>query len=118
MGRKVVVMIDINAEQLVPLREVPQFLPRRAGRKVHISTVYRWTQRGVRGIQLESVRVGGSTYTSREAMQRFAERLSQPGQVQLPGGPATTRTRQQQIERAAREVERIFGRREGPSPPG
>ena len=70
-------MIDISQETLLPIREVPRHLPPRPnGKRVHISAVYRWTQRGIRGAVLEAIRIGGSTYTSTEALQRFAERLS------------------------------------------
>ena len=70
-------MIDLRQEQLIPIREVPRLLPaRRTGRHVHISAVYRWMTRGIRGVRLEAAKVGGATYTSVEALQRFSERLS------------------------------------------
>lgn len=44
-------MIEINQEKLIPLSEVPKRLPPRpSGRRVHVSAVYRWVQRGVRGV--------------------------------------------------------------------
>jgi hypothetical protein len=64
-------MIDPYTEHLVALHEVPDQLPRRRGRKVHPSSVYRWAQRGVAGVRLEIVMVGAITYTSREAIARF-----------------------------------------------
>lgn len=70
-------MIDLSPTSLVPLREVPDLLPRRRGRKVHHSTVYRWAARGVRGVRLETTCLGGVLYTSQEALERFASRLSQ-----------------------------------------
>lgn len=70
-------MIDVTTETLVLLRDVPRQLPLRPhGKRLHISGVYRWILRGVRGVVLESVRIGGSTYTSQEALQRFSERLT------------------------------------------
>ena len=66
-------MIDISAETLIPLREAPRRLPPRPnGKRVHISACYRWISRGVRGVHLESIKVGGSTYTSLEALQQPA----------------------------------------------
>jgi hypothetical protein len=71
-------MIDFNEEALITLQEAAKILPRRrAGRPVHVSCVYRWTQIGVKGIRLESVQVGGCRCTSRAAIQRFFERLTQ-----------------------------------------
>lgn len=63
--------VDLCKEQLLALRDVPDLLPRRRGKKVNISTVYRWVQNGVRGKTLESMLLGGIRYTSIEAIQRF-----------------------------------------------
>ncbi len=41
---------------------------------VNISTIWRWTLRGVRGVVLESFSVGARRYTTLEAFQRFVER--------------------------------------------
>lgn len=74
-------MIRIGDKNLVPLTQVPKLLPVRAsGKPVHISAVYRWVQRGVRGTRLETLKVGGTTYTTLEALQRFAEAATQSGQ--------------------------------------
>jgi Protein of unknown function (DUF1580) len=72
-------MIHISHETLIPLREAPRHLPCRPdGKRVHISAFYRWVSVGVRGVRLESLKVGGTTYTSLEALQRFAVQLSRP----------------------------------------
>lgn len=63
--------ITLADEQLISLSETPDYLPRRRGKKVHISTIYRWVFKGARGKQLESVLLGGIRYTSLEAIQRF-----------------------------------------------
>lgn len=103
-------MIDIGNEQLVSLRDVPKLLPTRPnGKRVHISAVYRWTQRGVRGVRLEMIRIGGTAYTSREALQRFAL----PEARMLQATPHRSAARERQIERASRTVQEILypGRR-------
>ena len=103
-------MIDVNQEQLVPIRNVPGLLPRRpTGKRVHISAVYRWVQRGVRGVRLESIRIGGTTYTSREALQRFAERHDHPSSARREQDRPTPRARRNEIEKAAKAVERQLG---------
>lgn len=63
--------IDIERERPISLAEVPAFVPKRNGKKVHYSTVYRWTTKGVRGRVLESIMVGGIRYTTVEAVHRF-----------------------------------------------
>lgn len=65
--------LDLRTEQGVPLREVPQWIPKRNGKKVHHSTVYRWATKGVRGRILETVLIGGIRYTTVEAIERFAD---------------------------------------------
>lgn len=103
-------MIDIHNETLISIREAPRHLPRRqTGKRVHISAVYRWLKRGVRGVCLESVSIGGTTYTSKEALQRFADRLSNPGRGPTSATTSTTATRKRQIENATRQVESILG---------
>ena len=107
-------MIDIDKEQLIPIRDVPRRLPPRpTGRRVHISAVYRWIQCGIRGVRLEAIKLGGTTYTSIEALQRFAERRTANGdQARLR--PVTTKARKRQIERAAQDVEAILGANRSP----
>lgn len=64
-------MINLSSETLIPIREAPRHLPKRPnGKRIHISACYRWISRGVRGVRLESIKIGGSTYASTEALQR------------------------------------------------
>ncbi len=68
--------IDVFEENLLTFGEVTKILPRRkAGKKAHTSTIYRWATRGLRGICLETVQIGGSLCTSKEALQRFFDNL-------------------------------------------
>ncbi|MCA9238362.1 MAG: DUF1580 domain-containing protein [Planctomycetales bacterium] len=43
---------------------------------VSTPTVWRWSKRGVRGVQLESIAIGGRRYTTWEAYARFVERTT------------------------------------------
>lgn len=93
-------MIDIHEETLVAIPEVPRLLPRRNGRTIHRSAIYRWILRGCRGVVLESIKVGGLTYTSLEALQRFCEELNStnPGFKKSTGGIARERQRHRVTE--------------------
>ncbi len=72
-------MIDIRTEELITLAKAASELPpRRLGRRAHVSTLYRWVGHGLRGVRLEAVQVGGTRCTSREALQRFFDRLDYP----------------------------------------
>ena len=69
--------INIQQEQLIAFRELARALPRRRkGRPLHVSTVHRWRSRGLNGVRLEAVRVGGQWNTSWEAFRRFCDRLT------------------------------------------
>ena len=70
-------MIDIATEQLIALADVPKHLPkRRGGKRVSLSCVYRWAQRGLHGVRLEVLPCGGTKCTSLPAIQRFFDRLA------------------------------------------
>lgn len=63
--------LDFQQEQAITIAEVANHVPRRNGKKVHYSTIYRWSTKGARGRVLESKMVGGIRYTTVEAVQRF-----------------------------------------------
>lgn len=66
-----------QTEEFIPLSEVPELLPfRRRGKRVHISTVWRWASKGVRGQKLKTWRVGGTTCTTDEAILEFISATS------------------------------------------
>ena len=75
-------MIDPLLEEILPLAEAARRLPRlRAGRPTHPSTLWRWASRGIRGVRLETVRVGGTCctiYGGTKALFRRAERRPRP----------------------------------------
>jgi len=99
-------MIDVSRETLVLIRDVPRLLPPRpSGKRLHVSAVYRWLLTGVQGVVLDSIKVGGSTYTSVEALQRFAEAQSQ-GRTSPPVTGPATQTRQRAISLASERVRR------------
>lgn len=97
-------MISIADEKLIPLRDAPNHLPPRPnGRRLHISAFYRWITRGVRGILLESIRIGGTTYTSLEALQRFGLHLSPVPAANQPQ-LQTPHARRREAENASRRL--------------
>lgn len=85
-------VINIHTEQLIATRDVPDYLPpRHNGRRIHLSACYRWIKLGIQGIVLEAVRIGGMTYTSLEALQRFAARSGTERHAAHSSPPATKR---------------------------
>ena len=75
-------MIDLKAEETVSLAEATKLVkPARNGKRTYLSTILRWITDGAKApsgetVRLEALRLGCRWVTSREAIQRFAERLT------------------------------------------
>jgi hypothetical protein len=107
-------MIDSQTEHVITFAQAAEIPPRRRrGRKTHVSTIYRWALSGSKGIVLESLVTPSGRVTSREALARFFEALTerQAGAVgggqHHPGpivGGRTLAQRQRASESAGREL--------------
>jgi hypothetical protein len=75
-------MFDLATEIPIPLAAATALVPpARKGKRTHFQTLLRWVVHGAKGpagamIRLDAIRIGGRWMTSREALQRFAERLT------------------------------------------
>ena len=88
-------MIDLNTEPLIPVSQLRERLPSaQNGKQISLGSIYRWLDRG-----LESVKIGGTRYTSMAAVARFAEHGKKPS---LPP-PRPYRSVQSAAADAARE---------------
>jgi len=100
-------MIDVHTEHVISLAEAARSLPRRrAGKRPHVSTLFRWTTTGCRGIVLEHLQVGATRCTSREALQRFCDALTQTAQGKTPPLPPPSKSRRRAIRAAERRLAR------------
>ncbi len=77
-----------NRERLIPAVDaVKQIL----GRAPHVSTVHRWTLRGVlcdgKRIYLEAYRIGGRLCCSLQAVERFVDATAARRSIELPTPP-------------------------------
>ncbi len=88
-------MIDLSAKRLVSMSQAADLIPGRPS----LCALWRWRTRGVRGRRLEAVPIGGRTYTSIEALQRFAAQGSTDGPT-----IRTPAARERAIARAEREL--------------
>jgi hypothetical protein len=89
------------SEEVRALAEWPPHLPtRRGGRRIHVSCLYRWASTGVYGVRLETIQVGGTTCTSREALEQFFAALARSRR----DGPPKAAARDATSTRRAREV--------------
>lgn len=65
--------IDINREALLRIAGIPAYLESLGVLPPHPSTIHRWISQGVGGRRLGTIRIGGRSYTSKEALVRFVE---------------------------------------------
>ena len=69
-------MINLATENILSLSDAARALPKVDGKQPHISSLWRWTKHGVRGVRLEHARIGNRIVTSAEALNRFANNLA------------------------------------------
>ena len=102
--------IDSKQEALITLTEAAKMLPRVGGKRIHVCTIWRWCKKGLRGVNLDYLRVGSRVATSHEAMHRFFAALAQLDENQSqPSGykptclqkrPRSEKSRQRSIDEA------------------
>jgi hypothetical protein len=96
--------IDIASEKLIRLSKGAKLIE--GGDRISGSTMYRWHKHGLRGVKLEAIRIGGSSFTSVEAIQRFADALTGISPEAAPTLRSPAR-RRREIEAADRELARM-----------
>ncbi|GDX93702.1 hypothetical protein LBMAG46_37120 [Planctomycetia bacterium] len=69
-------MIDSRSETLIRLEQARREFPGKT--LVSLAALHRWRLKGVRGVVLETLVVGGARYTSREAIDRFVAAQNAP----------------------------------------
>lgn len=104
-------MTRSDLTELFPLSDAPKHLPKRGGKRYSQCSIWRWHAKGRRRrgdgalIRLETWQVGGILMTSRAALERFVERLSErPGE---DAAPPSERERLAAAERAGDALERM-----------
>jgi hypothetical protein len=107
-------VIDWNTEEMLTMAQAAAEVPHTGRGRTHVSTVYRWALRGVHGVRLSTLQCGGTTFTSRQALQRFFEELTRRREAAKSGQEVAQVThgvyrsaarRQRDSERAARLLE-------------
>ena len=66
--------IDPYHDTLIPLSEIAKQLPQRPSP----ASLWRWHSKGINGIRLEVIRVGGRLYTTARAWRTFVEHTTRP----------------------------------------
>lgn len=97
--------IDPTREELVTLAQATKcrlWPSRRRGKRPHVATLHRWASAGCSGVRLETVSVGATRCTSREAIVRFLEgvtRARSGGEVPVPQSRRANTARARAVER-------------------
>lgn len=110
--------IDLRNESVLSLAEAAASLPKLDGRRPHVSSLWRWCRKGLRGVRLEYVRIGQRLCTSAEALDRFANalaeadrlsRVSECGSVSDPthSHPRSARRREREVARARGRLAKV-----------
>ena len=95
-------MIDTFKETILSVDEAAKHVSKIAKKKRSRPVIMRWANRGVAGVKLATILIGGEIYTSAEALNRFmnesrAAKLAKQGQV-MADGIANARAKQQESE--------------------
>lgn len=94
--------IDFESETIITLGEACRAIPPNGASD---ATMARWIQKGVRGVKLETLLIGGRRVTSREAISRFIAAQNADDAPAVPVITASQRKRQSEAARA--ELERM-----------
>jgi hypothetical protein len=73
-------MLDLQTQTPLTLNQARRlhFLRGRTGNQISLDSIYRWASKGIRGVVLETRKIGGTTFTTAEAVGDFIERLNDP----------------------------------------
>lgn len=98
-------MISTASEDLIAFNRVPQHLQKTFGHKVHIASVYRWVNRGLGGVRLETIKVGAKRFTSAQALDRLFNGATKPKSEHSEAVTADLKTRNdKRIENEAKRL--------------
>ena len=78
-------MIDPVVDQLRPVNEI---IKARLGKRISPATLWRWRLKGVNGVRLECLRVGGYWVTSNAAFTEFLRAQTENALAACTGGGA------------------------------
>lgn len=105
-------MINHQKEQMLSLAEAVEFLrPMRP--HLAVSTLYRWSLVGIRGIKLDYVQLGGIRLTSKEELDRFFAAIKSTPRTRITAQgsiKAKTKATQKRRQTASREAARVLAR--------
>ncbi len=96
-------------QEILSLAQACKRIPPISGKRPHISTLYRWYDRGINGVHLECLKIGRKLAVTQEALDRFFREAGAAGPQRrprrmTPAPPPKGRTPKER-ERAIAEAE-------------
>ena len=64
-------MIDTFSETVISIDDAAKHVSKISCKKRNRSVILRWINRGVSGVRLSAIRIGGELFTSKEALNTF-----------------------------------------------
>jgi len=89
--------IDIENDDLLTVAGAAKYIHGRPSTR----TIWRWMEKGVHGVKLDSVKIGSHRFTSKQAIRRFVCATTKAADARRPELSAT---RKRAIKRAEREL--------------
>jgi Protein of unknown function (DUF1580) len=80
----------LNGDELLSFAEAARLLPGHP----NPSTLWRWRTRGIDGIKLATVRVGGRRFVSRAALNEFISAVTRTGESSIPSDASVARSQE------------------------
>ena len=91
-------VINVLQEELLTFAQAARHARPRGSKPAAPSSLWRWHKKGISGVRLETIYIGGTRYTSVEALQRFFDAVTAAKEAKLateePLGLPGTRTPQ------------------------
>lgn len=97
--------IDVTQHKLLTLSQAARFA-RSGNRSVAPSTIWRWYRKGIAGVKLETICLGGTRCTSAESLTAFfaavteAKSGEEPGTSTADGSASRSATTRERLRRA------------------
>ncbi len=90
--------MNLISEALISLNNIPSLVENYTGKRPHIATIYRWSKHGIAGVVLETISIGGSSFSSEEALLRFWENSTKSKKKPSDSIEPNPKTQRRQIE--------------------
>ncbi len=69
-------MIDIEIEKLLAFGRAAALIEKLGGQRPSVKAIGRWGGKGIKGVVLDTIWIGGRRYTSEQAIHRFISAVS------------------------------------------